>query len=153
MKSTAHVDELVWANVLEFDLHGKLTREDYDAFVPEIERLIARHGRLRVLVTMHDFHGWDARGLWEAIKWNARHFRHIERLAVVGEDFIEVRDNAGAFDLSYRRKVRWQKWMTNLYRSFADAEVRYFTPGQLEEAREWANESSPSPLRAPPPRV
>jgi len=137
MKSTAHVDEEVRGNVLEFDLHGTLTREDYEKFVPEIESLITQHGMIRVLVTMHGFHGWDAGAMWEAIKWNSRHFRQIERLAVVGEKAIEVRGGSGAFDLSYSRKVRWQKWMTNFYRAFAHAQVRYFTLEQLSDAREW----------------
>ncbi|MDR3402167.1 MAG: STAS/SEC14 domain-containing protein [Chthoniobacter sp.] len=140
MKSTAHVDEEVRANVLEFDLHGKLSREDYEELTPEIESLIDQYGTIRVLVIMRGFHGWDAGAFWEAIKWNSRHFRHIERLAVVGEEAIDVRDGFGAFDLSYSRKVRWQKWMTNFYRAFAHARVRYFTLEELDEAREWLNE-------------
>jgi len=31
---------------------------------------------------MHDFHGWKPGALWEDIKWNARHFKDIERLAI-----------------------------------------------------------------------
>ncbi len=137
MKATEHVDKDISANVLEFELHGTLTCEDYDKLVPDIERIIARYGRIRALVVMRDFHGWDAAALWEAIKWNVKHFRHLERLAVVGEKSVEVRNSSGAFDLSYRRKVRWQRWLTNFYRPFTDAEVRYFTSDELEVARNW----------------
>ena len=139
MKSTAHVDEEVRANVLEFDLHGKLSREDYEGLAPEIQSLIDQYGTIRVLVIMHGFHGWDAGALWEAIKWNSQHFRHVERLAVVGDKAIETANGVGAFDLSYSRKVRWQKWITNFYRAFAHAEVRYFSVEELDEAREWLN--------------
>jgi len=136
MKMTAHVDKEVSGNVLEFELHGTLTREDYDKLTPEIERIIGQHGRIRVLVIMHDFHGWDAGAFWEAIKWNSKHFRHLERLAVVGDKSIETRD-AGAFDMSYRRPLHWQRWLTNFYRPFTNAEVGYFTTDELGEAREW----------------
>ena len=49
--------------VLEIKLSGTLTREDYEHFVPEVDRLIRQHGTVRMLVQMHDFHGWSpARG-------------------------------------------------------------------------------------------
>lgn len=139
MKSTAHVNEVSSGNVLEFELQGTLSREDYDKLTPEIEKIVADYGKIRVLVLMHDFHGWDRSALWEAIKWNSKHFRHLERLAVVGEKSIEIRNVSGAFDLSYQKKVRWQRWLTNLYRPFTDAEVRYFTSDEIAEARGWVN--------------
>jgi len=111
MNSTAHVDEEVHGKLLDIDLHGKLSRADYARIAPETERLIRQYGKIRILVTMHDFHGWDAGALWEDIKWNARHFNHIERLAIVGEK-------------------TWHKWMTGFCRPFTSAEVRYFTLDQ-----------------------
>jgi hypothetical protein len=145
MKSTAHVNEVSVENVLEFELHGILSREDYDKLTPGIESIVAEYGKIRVLVIMHDFHGWDRGALWEAIKWNSKHFRHLERLAVVGEKSIEVRNVSGAFDLRYNKKVRWQRWLTNLYRTFSDAEVRYFLPDEIDEARQWIHERAAHP--------
>ena len=121
MNSTAHVEEIVHDKFLEVDLHGKLGREDYEMFVPETERMIREHGKIRILVTMHDFHGWDTGGLWEDMKWNARHFNQIERLAVVGEK-------------------TWHRLMTGFCKPFTTAQVRYFTPGELDDARTWLGE-------------
>jgi hypothetical protein len=121
MNSSAHVEEEVHGKVMELDLHGKLGREDYARFVPETEKMIREHGKLRLLVTMHDFHGWDPGALWEDVKWNAKHFNHIERLAVVGEK-------------------TWHKWMTGFCKPFTTAQVRYFTLEQREAARAWINE-------------
>ena len=118
MNSTAHIDEVVHGRVMEVDLHGKLSREDYERFVPETEAMIREFGKIRMLITMHDFHGWDAGALWEDMKWNARHFSEIERLAVVGEN-------------------TWHQWMTKFCRPFTSAQVRYFTAEQLEAARAW----------------
>lgn len=50
-----------------------------------MERLVKQHGKIRMLVEMHDFHGWTAGALWEDVKFDAKHFHDIERLALVGE--------------------------------------------------------------------
>jgi hypothetical protein len=121
MNSTAHVDEEVHGRVVEVDLHGKLTRADYEVFVPDTEKAIREYGKVRILVTMHDFHGWDMGALWEDVKWNAKHFNHIERLAIVGEK-------------------TWHKWMTGFCKPFTTAQVRYYTLEQVGQARAWLNE-------------
>lgn len=84
MNSTAHVDEVVCGKVLEVVLHGKLERDDDERILPETERMIRQHGRIRILITLRDFRGWDARALWEDIRWNARYFHRVERMAIVG---------------------------------------------------------------------
>ena len=63
--------------LLELQLTGKLTKEHYQQFIPAVERLVKEHGRIRLLVEMHDFHGWTAGVLWQDIKFDARHFKHI----------------------------------------------------------------------------
>jgi len=140
MNSTAHVDEEVHGKVLEVDLHGKLDRADYERFVPESEKLIGQYGKIRILVTMHDFHGWDAGALWEDTKWNAKHFSQIERLAIVGGNRREVSDTSGAFDPQIRRRSpSWHKWMTGIYKTFTNTQVRYFTLDQIDAAHAWIN--------------
>src|ERR1700761_1886505 len=120
MKSTAHVDEVTHGRVLEVDLHGRLTRRDFDQLVPDTEKLIARFGKIRLVVTMHDFEGWDIGALWEEIKWEAKHFHHIERIALVGEE-------------------RWQKRMAAICNSFTTGSVRYFPFSQIEVAYAWVD--------------
>ena len=44
--------------VLEIHLTGKPAREDDEKLAPEVERLVEQHGKIRVLMEMHDFHGW-----------------------------------------------------------------------------------------------
>ncbi len=121
MITTAHVDEEVHGRMMEIDLHGTLSREDYEMFVPETERMIREYGKVRLLVKMHDFEGWSAGALWEDIKWSAKHFNHIERLAVVGEK-------------------NWHRWMAGFCKPFTTAKIRYFTFVELDAARAWVNE-------------
>ena len=97
---------------------GKLDKQDYEQFVPEVEGLVERHGKIRVLLETHDFHGWEAGALWEDIKFNVKHFNDIERLAVVGEK-------------------KWEKGMTTFCKPFTTAKVRFFEHDQADEALAW----------------
>jgi hypothetical protein len=67
--------------MLEVSLTGKLVKEGYETFVPVVERLVKQPGKIRMLVAMHDFHGWTAAALWEATKFAAHHFCEIAPLA------------------------------------------------------------------------
>lgn len=104
--------------VLEVHVSGKLEKSDYERFAPEVDRLVDRHGKIRVLFDMVDFHGWSTGAMLEDIKFAARHFSDIERLAVAGEK-------------------KWQKGMTRFCRPFTRAKIRYFDRSALPEARQW----------------
>ncbi len=97
---------------------GKLTREDYEHFVPEVDRIVQSKGDINILFDMHDFHGWHAAAMWEDAKFAFKHFHSIARLAVVGEK-------------------TWQKEMTMLAKPFTRAEVQYFNRSELEKAKTW----------------
>ena len=60
--------------LLAVHVSGKLAKADYEHFVPEFERLVRQHGKLRVLFDMTGFHGWEAGALWEDIKFDVKHF-------------------------------------------------------------------------------
>jgi hypothetical protein len=104
--------------LLEVSATGKLTKEFYEEFVPAVEKQIARHGKIRILFSMHDFHGWTAGALWEDVKFDMKHWRDIERLAIVGE-------------------TKWQRGMAAFCKPFTKAWVRYFDHSRLDEARQW----------------
>ena len=104
--------------LLEVHLTGKLAKEDYETFVPVVERLVKEHGKLRMLVEMHDFHGWTAGAAWEDTKFAAHHFHDIERLAIIGE-------------------TKWEKGMAVFCKPFTMAKVRYFDHTKAAEAQAW----------------
>ena len=108
-------------NYVEVQLSGKLTKEAYDAFIPELESLIAEHGKIRLLVKMKDFHGWDLAAVWEDTKFGYKHYSDIERIAIVGE-------------------TTWEKWMTGFCKPFTRAKIKYFESNELEAARAWAHQ-------------
>ncbi len=101
---------------------GKLTKADYEHFVPEFERLFEQRGKLRMLFDMTGLHGWDAGAMWEDIKFDIKHFSDIERLAIVGE-------------------AKWQQGMATFCKPFTTAKVRYFDHADAAEARRWLSEA------------
>ena len=63
--------------VLTIRMTGKLHKADYAHFVPTVERAIEKHGKVRLLVIMRNFHGWDASALREDTKFDLKHFNHF----------------------------------------------------------------------------
>ncbi len=107
--------------VLTVELSGKLEQSDYEQFVPAVETLIQEHGKIRLLVRLGDFDGWSAGALWEDIKFDARHFNDIERLAIVGDE-------------------KWEKGMAVFCKPFTTAEVRFYPIEKTDQARAWLEE-------------
>jgi len=110
--------------IVVITLTGKLTTEDYEHFVPEVDRLIKQHGKLRLVVDMHDFQGWTMGALWQDIKFDASHFRHIERLALIGDK-------------------AWEHGMAVFCKPFTTATIRYFDRSQADQAKAWIYEGLP----------
>ncbi|HTQ40402.1 MAG TPA: STAS/SEC14 domain-containing protein [Pirellulales bacterium] len=115
---SVEVCEIKEDKAIEVDLSDKLTKEDYGHFLPAVEAAIQRHGKIRMLVVMRDFHGWTAGALWEDIKFDFRHFRDIERLALVGQN-------------------RWEAGMAVFCKPFTTAKIKYFDLTAIEEAKQW----------------
>ncbi|HUE17072.1 MAG TPA: STAS/SEC14 domain-containing protein [Planctomycetaceae bacterium] len=109
--------------VLEVRVTGKLTKESYQEFVPAVDEQIKEHGKLRILFVMVDFHGWTASAMWEDLKFDLKHWKDIERLAIVGDK-------------------KWEKGMAAFCKPFTKAQIRYFDIRQLEDARQWLESES-----------
>lgn len=107
-------------------MSGKLCKDDYQHFVPQVERLIKLCGPIRMLVEMHDFHGWSLGALWEDLKFDLKHFGDIERLALVGDR-------------------KWESGMASFCRPFTKASIRYFDTTKFEEAVNWIHEGTKQP--------
>jgi hypothetical protein len=113
------------ANVLGVKASGKLTRADYQQMVPRLEQLIQEHGRVRVLFELEDCQGWEIAAAWDDLKFYLKHGGDVERCAIVGDR-------------------KWQEWMSKLSRAFLH--LRYFNPGDLEQAWQWI-QADENPLK------
>ena len=116
-----HINEPSGGKFLDIHVSGILARADYENFMPEFERLVRLHGKLRVLFNMTGFHGWEAAAIWEAIKFDAKHLADIERCAMVGDK-------------------QWQHVMVMICTRFTKATTRYFDHTDIAGARKWLAE-------------
>ena len=91
--------------------------------MPEFERLVRQHEKLRVLFDMTGFHGWEGSALRDEINFDLEHFFDIERLAMVGDK-------------------KWEKVMSVFCKPFTTATIRYFDHAETAQARKWLNEEA-----------
>ncbi len=116
------IEEPQQGNVAIVKVNGRLDGKDYDIFVPVIESMIQKHGKIRIVLEMHDFHGWDAAALWDDIKFDWKHYSDIDRIAMVGNS-------------------KWEQGMAAFCRPFTRAKVRYFAELERELALSWITEA------------
>ena len=109
------------AHTVGFKMSGTLHDQDYKTFVPLVDAEIAKDGKVNMLAEFHDFHGWDAKALWDDIKFSTTHCTKIQRIALVGEK-------------------SWEKWMASVCKPFTMAKIKYFDAGEVEAAKAWLAE-------------
>ncbi|MDG2013175.1 MAG: STAS/SEC14 domain-containing protein [Pirellulaceae bacterium] len=103
---------------LDVVVSGKLSAQDYAHFEPAVANMISEDGKIKILFTMHEFHGWEVGAVWEDIKFATKHCSDISKIAMVGEH-------------------TWEKWMAAICKPFTMSSIKYFDTGQEEEARAW----------------
>ncbi len=106
------------AHTVGFKLSGKLHDADYKQFVPLVDAEIAKEGKVNILAQFHDFQGWDAKALWDDIKFSTTHCTKIHRIALVGEK-------------------KWEKWMAKVCKPFTMATIQYFDASKINDAVKW----------------
>jgi hypothetical protein len=112
------------ASLFTITIRGRLAREDYEEFVPQLEWQIAKAGRVNLLIELVAFRGWTVPGLWEDIRFAAKHYRDIGKIAVVGGG------------------NPWERGLTTLCKPLTGAQVRFFRSHQKPAALRWAGEGS-----------
>jgi len=105
--------------LLHIHFTGKLTKQDYQQFAPEFESAFVKYPKIRMMLEMDDFKGWEAGAAWEDFKLGIRHFNHVERIAMVGDK-------------------KWEEWMATLCKPFTTAKVKYFPRQETAQAHDWA---------------
>lgn len=105
-------------NTIGFRLTGKLTHEDYEFMVPQLEKLMEKEGKVNALMLLEDFDGWEMRAAWDDLSMGVKHFNDFERIALVGHE-------------------DWEEWMATLAKPFTTSQIRYFDAAKLDEAWSW----------------
>jgi hypothetical protein len=94
---------------VELSLQGKLTHEDYELFVPMIDKAMGETPdvKMDMLVDMRELHGWEARAAWDDFKFGLNHRSDFKKLAIVGD-------------------ARWQQLSAKISDWFVSGETRFF---------------------------
>jgi len=71
---------------------GKLTHADYEQIVPFIESSLSavKKPKLKVLVDMSDFEGWESRAAWDDFKFVLRHGSEFDKIALYRSSTIDT---------------------------------------------------------------
>jgi hypothetical protein len=108
---------------LGFKVSGKVTAEDYEVLIPQLDQAIAASGKINMLVVMGDFEGWAGLDAAKAdFKLGTHQYRQVEKAAFVGDK-------------------KWQEWMVKIMDPFTRrTNERFFDLEQLDNAWQWIKE-------------
>ena len=105
-------------NIVGFKTSSILTDEDYKKFVPELEKIISAHSKIRLLLLMDYPQKFKPKAAWDDLVFWVKHIKNIERLAIVGQK-------------------EWEKWIELLEKPFIKTEVKYYNTSCLQDAWSW----------------
>jgi hypothetical protein len=106
-------------NMLQAKVWGVLRKVDYDRMVQSAKESIAREQKIRALIFLEAFAGWERRADWGDVTFITEHSKDLETIAIVGDE--KWKDDAFAFT----------------GKGFRSSAVEFFTPSRVEEARAW----------------
>jgi len=71
---------------IEVTMLGKLKHEDYQLFVPMIDKALkgAKGLEVDLLVDMRNFKGWELLAAWDDMKFGVKHRNAFDKVAIVG---------------------------------------------------------------------
>jgi hypothetical protein len=109
----------VAGKLLQLKVRGMFKKADYDRIIQIAKEAIEREGKVHALVILEGFEGWERRGDWGDVSFMMEQGRHIEKMAIVGDE--KWRDDAFAFTA----------------KGFRATAIEFFTASRLSEARTW----------------
>lgn len=98
---------------------GKLTSAELRALQQAAAPIIQSKGKVRLLVLVEDFQGWERSAGWEDFSFQQENDAHIERMALVGDKKWE--ELAEAF----------------VGKGLRDFPIEYFGPSETSPALRW----------------
>jgi hypothetical protein len=106
-------------HVVGLRIEGKITADDFQTAVAELEGRLKAHDQVRVYAEIGEISGMTLEAFIKDLKYSLRHFRDVEREAVVTDSaWIEkLVDLGGAL--------------------FPSIETRHFTPERRDDALRW----------------
>ena len=118
------------SNIVEFQIDGTITQEEYDRIAKDFEGKIAEHGKVRILKDVATFHGFGNLNFGKAIQFSLNHMKDIEKTAVVSD-------------------LDWTGPMIKTMKPFMGMKVCQFKRSEIEKARAWLRTKATLTTAAP----
>lgn len=106
-------------NVWEIRIRGMLKKAEFDSVQAKAREEIAKTGKIRMLVILDDFLGWEPGTDWGDMSFFYEHGDDIEKIAIVGDPKWE------------------QKALMFAGAGLRAGPVRFFPASELEQASKW----------------
>jgi SpoIIAA-like len=114
--------EPISVNALKIVASEKLTVADFRLLSPQVDTMIDRSGRIRLLIEAAQFDGWENLKAFEThAGFIKTHQMYVDRLAVIASR-------------------QWQHWIVDTMRMFLHPQAKAFDQGQEGEAMRWIAE-------------
>lgn len=116
-----HILETQKDNLIAVKLEGKISKNDVEKLHPLIHKITETGEKADFYFEMHEFHGYELKGLWADLKVDASHLSDYGKMAIVGEK-------------------KWQEWAAKTMDFFTSSEVKYFELINNERAMAWVKQ-------------
>jgi hypothetical protein len=115
--------------LITIKITGKLTQPEWLDLQKESGTHIQQFGRARVLIITENFQGWERKGDWGDVSFQAKYDKAIERMAIVAEK-------------------KWED-LTLMFtaKGLRPFPIEFFEPSEVGRAKAWIAESGETPSR------
>jgi hypothetical protein len=111
--------ELISANVLKMIAPHKLQAGDFLELAPEVDSLIAKSSKIRLLIDASNLDGWaNAEAAEKHMQFVKEHQKRVERIAIIVQH-------------------EWQHWFVAVVRTFLHPQIKAFDKVHEAEAMQW----------------
>jgi len=107
-----------FGNVIAIEVDGHIEKKDYEKVNPLVEKAVREFGKVRLYIQITKIEGIQPSAFIEDVKTYLKHFKDLEKVAVVGNS-------------------KWHKFWSGLAGPFLSGELKYFTLDQITEAKAW----------------
>jgi len=108
-------------DILAFKVSGKLTDADYKQFLPVLETMIQKKGRISLYIEAQDFKGWEAKAAWDDLRFGLQHDNDFKRIAIISDKSLV-------------------HTATGFVNFFSHIDMRFFDENESEAAWDWLRE-------------
>lgn len=121
-------------NVLGLKFSGRLSHAEYKSMLPYIYEKIDEYQKVRLLLELNHFEGWDLRAALDDVLFAVRHHSSIERLALVTDTAED----------------QWMALVDQPFGRVGGGKERLFKASELEKAWDWLEHGRTTVLNIDP---